>query len=75
MTPDVPGQDRDNASRQDGAASSSSMVGLRNHCAAVYVAERGGANAFAKKCKRDACEPKAVSTDGKPLAGAAKNSF
>ncbi len=30
--------------------------------------------AFIKKCKRDACEPKAIS-DGKPLTGAAKNSF
>lgn len=28
-----------------------------------------------KKCKRDACEPKAVSSEGKKLAGAAKKSF
>jgi hypothetical protein len=28
-----------------------------------------------KKCKEDACTPKAVGSDGKPLAGAAKNSF
>jgi hypothetical protein len=28
-----------------------------------------------KKCKTDACEPKAVSAEGKPLHGAAKNSF
>jgi hypothetical protein len=26
-------------------------------------------------CKMDACEGKAVGKDGKPLAGAAKNSF
>jgi hypothetical protein len=31
--------------------------------------------AFVKKCKKDACEPKAMSSDGKPLSGAAKNSF
>jgi hypothetical protein len=31
--------------------------------------------AFVKKCKKDACEPKAVRGDGKPLRGAAKNSF
>jgi hypothetical protein len=28
-----------------------------------------------KKCKTDACADKAVSTEGKPLAGAAKASF
>jgi hypothetical protein len=28
-----------------------------------------------KRCKRDACEGKAVSAEGKPLSGAAKNSF
>jgi hypothetical protein len=28
-----------------------------------------------KKCKTDACAAKAMSSDGKPLAGAAKNSF
>jgi hypothetical protein len=28
-----------------------------------------------KKCKREACEPKAVSSEGKKLAGAAKRSF
>ena len=35
----------------------------------------GGAakTSFVKKCKSDACEPKAE--DGKPLSGAAKNSF
>jgi hypothetical protein len=27
------------------------------------------------KCKKDACEPKAVGSNGKPLAGAAKASF
>jgi hypothetical protein len=27
------------------------------------------------KCKREACPPKAVGSDGKPLKGAAKNSF
>ena len=27
------------------------------------------------KCKKDACEPKAVGSDGKPLVGAAKSSF
>ena len=32
-------------------------------------------NSFLKKCKREACEPKAVSSEGKPLAGAAKKSF
>jgi hypothetical protein len=32
-------------------------------------------SAFVKKCKKDACEPKAVSSDGKPLRGAAKISF
>jgi hypothetical protein len=31
--------------------------------------------AFVKKCKKDACDPKAVTSDGKPLSGAAKNSF
>jgi|SRR3974390_832283 len=30
---------------------------------------------FVNKCKRDACEPKAVSKKGKSLSGAAKNSF
>ena len=30
---------------------------------------------FLKKCKADACEPKAVDKDGKKLAGAARNSF
>jgi hypothetical protein len=30
---------------------------------------------FLKKCKREACEPKAVSAEGKKLSGAAKNSF
>jgi hypothetical protein len=28
-----------------------------------------------KKCKKDACESKAISKEGKPLYGAAKNSF
>jgi hypothetical protein len=28
-----------------------------------------------QKCKKDACEPKAVDGSGKPLKGAAKNSF
>jgi hypothetical protein len=28
-----------------------------------------------KKCKTDTCEKQAVSKDGKPLSGAAKNSF
>jgi len=28
-----------------------------------------------KKCKKDVCEPKAVSKDGRPLSGAAKKSF
>jgi hypothetical protein len=32
-------------------------------------------NSFMKKCKADACAPKAVDKNGKPLAGAAKNSF
>jgi hypothetical protein len=32
-------------------------------------------NSFLKKCKREACEPKAVSAEGKKLSGAAKNSF
>jgi len=27
------------------------------------------------KCKREACGPKAIGSDGKPLKGAAKNSF
>ena len=37
---------------------------------------KGAARAsFLKKCKADACAPKAVSSDGKPLSGAAKNSF
>jgi hypothetical protein len=27
------------------------------------------------KCKREACAPKAVGSDGKPLRGAAKRSF
>jgi hypothetical protein len=31
--------------------------------------------AFVKKCKKNSCEPKAVSSDGKLLTGAAKNSF
>jgi hypothetical protein len=30
---------------------------------------------FIKKCKKDACEPKAVGADGKKLSGAAKASF
>jgi hypothetical protein len=30
---------------------------------------------FVRKCKRDACGSKAVSAEGKPLHGAAKNSF
>jgi hypothetical protein len=37
---------------------------------------RGAAKtSFVTKCKRDACEPKAMSKEGKPLSGAAKNSF
>ena len=32
-------------------------------------------NSFLKKCKREACEPKALSAGGKKLSGAAKNSF
>jgi hypothetical protein len=28
-----------------------------------------------RKCKRDTCEAKAVSAEGKPLHGAAKKSF
>jgi hypothetical protein len=37
-------------------------------------------NSFLKKCKREACEPKAVSAEGKklsgpPRSGASKNSF
>jgi hypothetical protein len=28
-----------------------------------------------KKCKTESCATKAMSSDGKPLAGAAKNSF
>ena len=32
-------------------------------------------NSFLKKCKRETCEPKAVSSEGKKLSGAAKNSF
>jgi hypothetical protein len=37
----------------------------------------GGAakTAFLKKCKSDACEPKAVGKDGKKLSGAARDSF
>ena len=31
--------------------------------------------AFSTKCKREACAPKAVGSDGKALKGAAKNSF
>ena len=31
--------------------------------------------AFLKKCKTDACEPKAVGKDGKKLSGAARDSF
>jgi hypothetical protein len=27
------------------------------------------------KCQREACAPKAVGSDGKPLKGAAKNSY
>jgi hypothetical protein len=30
---------------------------------------------FLKKCKADACEPKAVDKNGKALSGAAKASF
>src|ERR1700730_4160450 len=32
-------------------------------------------NSFLKKCKREACLPKAVSAEGKKPSGAAKNSF
>jgi hypothetical protein len=32
-------------------------------------------DSFVQKCKRDACEPKAVGKNGKKLAGAAKKSF
>jgi hypothetical protein len=32
-------------------------------------------NSFMKKCKADACAPKAVDKNGKALAGAAKTSF
>jgi len=34
-----------------------------------------GARDFVKKRKREACGSKAVSAEGKPLHGAAKNSF
>jgi hypothetical protein len=30
---------------------------------------------YAQKCSKDACEPKAIDKNGKPLAGAAKASF
>jgi hypothetical protein len=30
---------------------------------------------FVRKCKQEACESKAVNAGGKPLRGAAKNSF
>lgn len=43
---------------------------------AVGKALAGAAKtSFMKKCKAEACAPKAVSAEGKPLAGAAKNSF
>jgi hypothetical protein len=32
----------------------------------------GVRTSFLAKCKRDACAPKAVGSDGKPLKGAAK---
>ena len=35
----------------------------------------GKKTSFLKKCKGDACAGKAVGKDGKPLPGAAKNSF
>jgi hypothetical protein len=33
----------------------------------------GAKTSFVKKCKQDACEGRAVSAEGKPLSGAAKN--
>ena len=38
-------------------------------------AARPAKMSFVKKCKRDVCGSKAVSAEGKPLHGAAKNSF
>lgn len=39
------------------------------------ASRRGAKTSFVNKCKRDACERKAVSKEGKSLHGAAKNSF
>ncbi len=57
----------------------------RNGCGAILQepsgereqqgASRRAKTSFVKKCKRDNCAGKAVSAEGKPLHGAAKNSF
>ena len=40
------------------------------------IAQTGAAKtSFLTKCKREACEPKAVDKNGKALTGAAKKSF
>ena len=49
---------------------------LTYNAAAAAIPLAGAAlNSFLKKCKREACLPKAVSAEGKKLSGAAKNSF
>jgi hypothetical protein len=61
-----------------GAFAQGSAPAVAGQCDAQAAAKnlRGAAKtSFVTKCKRDACEPKAMSKEGKPLSGAAKNSF
>jgi hypothetical protein len=61
-----------------GAFAQGAMQAPAGQCDAQAAAKnlRGAAKtSFVNKCKRDACEPKAMSKEGKPLSGAAKNSF
>jgi hypothetical protein len=45
-------------------------------CRQGWKAAGGAAlKSFMTKCTKDACEPKAIDKNGKPLAGAAKSSF
>jgi hypothetical protein len=61
-----------------GAFAQGAAPAASGQCDAQAAAKnlRGAAKtSFLTKCKRDACEPKAMSKEGKPLSGAAKNSF
>jgi len=47
----------------------------RSKSGASQGAGRSGQDQLLQKCRREACEPKAVDKNGKALTGAAKKSF